>query len=114
MTTAGLFTFGHEIELAELQRIILMSAVADVVKGFGQGSDTTTVLTDKAKNITVIADEPYFSRHSRTHESATRHIKGSLPMHRSTLILETCPIVPTSLSCMKMVSKFYVNEIVRI
>lgn len=82
-----------------------MSATAEVVKGFGQGSDTTTVLTDKAKNITVIADEPFFSRHSRTHTAVARHVKGTRPMHRSTLTLEVCPAKPSHLSCMKMVSK---------
>ena len=85
-----------------------MDALTEVASGFAQGTDTATVLTDKAKNITVIADEPYFSRHSRTRVSpVARHVKGTRPMHRTTLTLEVSPAKPSHLSCMKMVSKYF-------
>ena len=85
-----------------------MSAAAQCVSGFGQGTDTSTVLTNRSKHITIIADEPYFSRHSRTFPPA-RHKKGSRPMHRTTLTYEVKPVQTTYVSCMKAVGKHFLS-----
>lgn len=78
-----------------------MSTVAQCVSGYGQGTDTTSVLTNRSKYITIIADEPYFSRHSRTFPPA-RHRKGTRPMHTTTLTYEVKPVKTSYISCMKV------------
>lgn len=83
-----------------------MSTAAQCVSGFGQGTDTSTVLTNRSKHITIIADEPYFSRHSRTFPPA-RHKKGTRPVHRTTLTYEVKPVQTTYVSCMKAVGKHF-------
>lgn len=83
-----------------------MSTVAQCVSGYGQGTDTSTVLTNRSKYITIIADEPYFSRHSRTFPSA-RHRKGARPMHTTTLTYEVNPLRTSYVSCMKAVGKYF-------
>lgn len=82
-----------------------MSTVAQCVSGYGQGTDTTSVLTNRSKYITIIADEPYFSRHSRTFPPA-RHRKGTRPMHTTTLTYEVKPVKTSYISCMKVVCKY--------
>ncbi|CAH3044547.1 unnamed protein product [Porites lobata] len=77
-----------------------MSTIAHCVSGYGQGTDTTAVLTNRSKYITIIGDEPYYSRHSRTFPSA-RHRKGTRPMHTTTLTYEVKPIQTSYVSCMK-------------
>ena len=79
-----------------------MSATAQYVSGYGQGTDTTAVLTNRSKYITIIGDKP--SRHSRTFPSA-RHRKGTRPMHTTTLTYEVKPVQTSYVSCMKAVSK---------
>ncbi|XP_020622682.1 uncharacterized protein LOC110060266 isoform X1 [Orbicella faveolata] len=77
-----------------------MSTTAHCVSGYGQGTDTSAVLTNRSKYITIIADEPYFSRHSRTFPPA-RQRKGTRPMHKTTLTYEVKPVQTTYVSCMK-------------
>ena len=85
-----------------------MSTVAQCVSGFGQGADTSAVLTNRSKYITVIADEPYFSRHSRCNTfPQARHRKGTRPMHKSTLTYEVKPVKTSYVSCMKSVGKYF-------
>ena len=83
-----------------------MSTIAQCGSGYGQGTDTTAVLTNRSKYITIIGDEPYYSRHSRTFPSA-RHRKGTRPMHTTTLTYEVKPIQTSYVSCMKAVSKYF-------
>lgn len=77
-----------------------MSTVAQCASGYGQGTDTSAVLTNRSKYITIIADEPYFSRHSRTFPPA-RHRKGTRPMHTTSLTFEVKPVQSSYVSCMK-------------
>lgn len=77
-----------------------MSTSAQCVTGYGQGTDTSAVLTNRSKYITIIADEPYFSRHSRTFPPA-RHKKGTRSMHSTTLTYEVNPAQTSYVSCMK-------------
>jgi len=88
-----------------------MSTTAYCVSGYGQGTDTSAVLTNRSKYITIIADEPYFSRHSRTFPPA-RQRKGTRPMHKTTLTYEVKPVQTTYVSCMKAVGKhfFFLNS----
>lgn len=83
-----------------------MSTTAHCVSGYGQGTDTSAVLTNRSKYITIIADEPYFSRHSRTFPLA-RQRKGTRPMHKTTLTYEVKPVQTTYVSCMKAVGKHF-------
>lgn len=83
-----------------------MSATAHCVSGYGQGTDTSAVLTNRSKYITIIADEPYFSRRSRTFPPA-RQRKGTRPMHKTTLTYEVKPVQTTYVSCMKAVGKHF-------
>lgn len=79
-----------------------MSTMAQCVSGFGQGADTSAVLTNRSKYITIIADEPYFSRHSRCNTfPQARHRKGTRPMHKSTLTYEVKPVKTSYVSCVK-------------
>lgn len=77
-----------------------MSTTAHCVSGYGQGTDTSAVLTNRSKYITIIADEPYFSRHSRSFLPA-RQRKGTRPMHKTTLTYEVKPVQTKYVSCMK-------------
>lgn len=77
-----------------------MSKKAQCVFGFGQGADTAAVLTNHSKYVTIITDEPYFSRHSRSYPLA-RHRKGSRPMHSTTFTYEISPQQTSYISCMK-------------
>lgn len=77
-----------------------MSTIPQCGSGYGQGTDTTAVLTNRSKYITIIGDEPYYSRHSRTFPSA-RHRKGTRPMHTTTLTYEVKPVQTSYVSCMK-------------
>lgn len=83
-----------------------MSTTAHCVSGYGQGTDTSAALTNRSKYITIIADEPYFSRHSRTFLPA-RQRKGTRPMHRTTLTYEVKPVQTKYVSCMKAVGKHF-------
>lgn len=83
-----------------------MSTTAHCVSGYGQGTDTSTVLTNRSKYITIIADEPYFSRHSRRFLPA-RQRKGTRPMHQTTLTYEVKPVQTKYVSCMKAVGKHF-------
>lgn len=83
-----------------------MSTVAQCASGYGQGTDTSAVLTNRSKYITIIADEPYFSRHSRTFPPA-RHRKGTRPMHTTSLTFEVKPVQSSYVSCMKSVGKYF-------
>lgn len=83
-----------------------MSTIAQCGSGYGQGTDTTAVLTNRSKYITIIGDQPYYSRHSRTFPSA-RHRKGTRPMHTTTLTYEVKPVQTSYVSCMKAVSKYF-------
>ena len=61
-----------------------------------QGSATSTVLTNRSNHITVISDEPYDIRKIRNLSLGTRsvydkHIKGTRPMHGTTLTFEDRP-----------------------
>lgn len=79
-----------------------MSTVAQCVSGYGQGADTSAVLTNHSKYITIIADEPYFSRHTRSRTfPQARHRKGTRPMHKTTLTYEVRPVQTSYVSCMK-------------
>lgn len=77
-----------------------MSKTLQGVIGYGQGTDTSTVLTNHSKYITIISDQPYFSRYSRSFPPS-KHRKGSRPMHTTTLTYEVNPIQTSYISCMK-------------
>ncbi|XP_072337960.1 uncharacterized protein [Scyliorhinus torazame] len=62
-----------------------------MLAGFGKGCSTNTILTDQAKDITVLRDQPYRTNISKEVEPVS-HL-GARPMHRSTLILEKRPAV---------------------
>lgn len=83
-----------------------MSTATQCVSGYGQGTDSSAVLTNRSKYITIIADEPYFSRHSRTFPPAS-HRKGTRPMHTTTLTYEVKPVQSSYISCMKAVGKYF-------
>ncbi|XP_001640407.2 uncharacterized protein LOC5520586 [Nematostella vectensis] len=68
-----------------------MSTAAEIRTGYAQGTDTAAVLTNHSKYITIIADEPYFSRHYRPVATSNFHRKGTRPTHRTTLTFEVCP-----------------------
>lgn len=86
-----------------------MSKKAQCVFGFGQGADTAAVLTNHSKYVTIITDEPYFSRHSRSYPLA-RHRKGSRPMHSTTFTYEISPQQTSYISCMKAVSQYVISD----
>ncbi|XP_067859829.1 uncharacterized protein [Heptranchias perlo] len=62
-----------------------------MLAGFGKGCNTNTILTDQAKDITVLRDQPYRTNVAKELEPVS-HL-GARPMHKSTLILEKTPVV---------------------
>ena len=65
-------------------------------EGRMQGNATSTVLTNRSNHITVISDDIYCVRKSRNLLLGTRtpfdkHIKGTRPMHGTTLTFEDKP-----------------------
>ncbi|XP_067912302.1 uncharacterized protein [Heterodontus francisci] len=62
-----------------------------MLAGFGKGCSTNTILTDQAKDMTVLRDQPYRTNVAKELDPVS-HL-GARPMHKSTLILEKRPAV---------------------
>lgn len=81
-----------------------MSSRAERVAGFGQGSKTATVLTNRSKFITIVTDEPQTARHPDIYQGLPVLRKGVRPMNTSTLSLGTSSMKTSYESCMKSVN----------
>lgn len=82
-----------------------MSLRAEKDAGFGQGSKTATVLTNRSKFITIVTDEPQTARHPDIFRGLPSLRKGVRPMNTSTLSLGAAPVKTSYESSMKSVSK---------
>uniref|UniRef100_UPI00398F70ED uncharacterized protein isoform X3 n=1 Tax=Pristiophorus japonicus TaxID=55135 RepID=UPI00398F70ED len=63
---------------------------SQILVGFGKGCSTNTILTDQAKDIAVLRDQPYKTNVAKELVPVSR--LGARPMHKSTLILEKTPV----------------------
>ncbi|XP_078097048.1 uncharacterized protein LOC144510879 [Mustelus asterias] len=76
-----------------------------ILVGLGKGCSTNTILTDQAKDMTVLRDQPYRINIAKEAEPVS-HL-GARPMHKSTLILEKRPAVTDYTSSYK---QFYTSR----
>ncbi|XP_072416279.1 uncharacterized protein [Chiloscyllium punctatum] len=64
---------------------------AQILTGFGKGCCTHTILTDQAKEMTVVRDQPYRTNVAKEMQPVSHF--GTRAMHRSTLTLGKKPAV---------------------
>lgn len=91
------------------RRKLNMSSQASRVAGYGQGSKTATVLTNRSNFIMIVTDEPQSARHPDTFRGLPAIRKGVRPMNISTLSLGSSPEKTSYESCMKSVSEQLFN-----